>query len=180
MRTAPVISLVLVVAVIALGAQSPIEPKVQALLMQLFPSAAGFSPKGGEPPHYKVYAGDPRAGAQATVGFAFWTTELEPLERGFDGPIKILVGMDTKGILAGIIVVDHHEPYGNFSVDLPRFPAQFRGKSIRDAFKVGADIDAVSRATMTITSASRAIKNSARRVARQLLAPPAGDDAASR
>ena len=50
--------------------------------------------------------------------------------------------MDTKGVLTGIIVVEHHEPYGNFSVDRPAFAAQFRGKNIRDAFKVGADVDA--------------------------------------
>ena len=61
----------------------------------------------------------------------------EPLERGYDGPIKILVGLDSKGILTGIVVAEHNEPYGNFSVDLPRFPAQFRGKNIRDPFRVG-------------------------------------------
>jgi len=43
--------------------------------------------------------------------------------------------MDTKGILTGIVVVEHHEPYGNFSVDTAGFAAQFRGKNIRDAFK---------------------------------------------
>ena len=80
--------------------------------------------------------------------------------------------MDTKGILTGIIVTDHHEPYGNFSIDPPQFAAQFKGKNIRDPFKVGADIDAVSRASISITSASRAIRNSARRMARQFLTPP--------
>ena len=85
----------------------------------------------------------------------------------------MLVGMDVKGILTGVIVVEHHEPYGSFSVEPPRFAAQFRGKSIRDPFKVGGDVDAVSRASITITSATRAVKNSARRVARQLLQPPA-------
>ena len=107
------------------------------------------------------------------AGFAFWTTELEPLERGYDGPIKILVGMDPKGVLTGIIVAQHHEPYGNFSIEPPAFAAQFRGKNIRDPFKMGGHIDAVSRATMTVSSAARAIRNSARRVARQLLTPPA-------
>ena len=97
---------------------------------------------------------------------------MEPLERGYDGPIKILVGMDTKGILTGIIVVQHHEPYGDFSIDTPEFAAQFKGKSIRDPFRVGADIDAVSRATITVTSAARAIRISARRIATQLLVPP--------
>jgi hypothetical protein len=69
-------------------------------------------------------------------------------------------------------VAAHNEPYGNFSIDMPRYPEQFRGKSVRDPFRVGGDIDAVSRATMTVSSATRAVRNSARRVARQLLTPP--------
>jgi len=104
---------------------------------------------------------------------AFWTTDLQPLERGYDGPIKILVGLDTKGIITGIIVTEHREPYGNFSIDLPQFAAQFKGKSVRDPFKVGADIDAVSRASISIGSATRAIRNSARRMARELPLPEA-------
>ena len=79
--------------------------------------------------------------------------------------------MDTSAVLTGVIVVDHHEPYGYFSVDKPDFPAQFKGKSIGDPFRVGGDIDAVSRATMTVTSSARAVRDSARRVARQLLTP---------
>jgi len=98
--------------------------------------------------------------------------ELMPLARGYDGPIVMLVGLDTKGILAGVIVTDHHEPYGSFSVEPPEFAAQFKGKDIRDAFKVGGDIDAVSRATISVTSATRAIKNSSRRIARQYLTAP--------
>jgi hypothetical protein len=49
---------------------------------------------------------------------------------------------------------------------------QFAGKDIRDPFRVGEDVDAVSRATITITSSSRAIRNGARRIARALLTPP--------
>ncbi len=160
-----------VLAARAVVAQGGIDAKQEALLKRLFPAATAFSPKGGDPPHFKAFSGDARSG-QTLLGLAFWTTELEPFERAYDGPIKILVGMDPKGVLTGVIVTEHHEPYGNFSVDLPGFAAQFRGKSIRDAFKVGADIDAVSRATISVTSASRAVRNSARRVARQLLAPP--------
>ena len=159
-------------AIVSAGAQAPLDSKLQGQLKRLFPGATAFSPKGGDPPHFKAFAGDGRAGSQALLGLAFWTTELEPLERAYDGPIKILVGLDPKGILTGIIVVEHHEPYGDFSVDPPQFAAQFKGKNIRDPFRVGADIDAVSRATVSITSASRAVRNSARRVARQLLAPP--------
>ena len=153
-------------AVVVLAAQPTIDSKTQSNLKRLFPSATAFTPKGGDPPHFKAMNG------ASLLGLAFWTTELQPLERAYDGPIKILVGMDTKGVLTGVIVVEHHEPYGNFSVDTAGFASQFRGKSIRDAFKVGVDVDAVSRATISITSASRAIRNSARLAARQLLPPP--------
>jgi len=114
----------------------------------------------------------PRLHGKTIVGLAFWTTELEPLERGYDGPIKILVGLDTRGLITGIVVAEHHEPYGNFSIEPPQFAAQFREKDVRDRFRVGADVDAVSRASITIGSATRAIRNSARRIARTYLTPP--------
>jgi NosR/NirI family nitrous oxide reductase transcriptional regulator len=141
-------------------------------LIQLFPEAENFSPKGGTPPHVKAYRPTGADKQPVLLGFAYWTTELEPLERGYDGPIKMLVGMDTKGILRGVIVTEHREPYGDFSVDRPEFAAQFKNKNIRDPFRVGADIDAISRATITVTSASRAVRNSSRRIARALLTPP--------
>jgi transcriptional regulator of nitric oxide reductase len=159
-------------AMVTLPAQGTPDPQLRAQLTSLFPAAAQFSGKGGDPPHYKAFGAV--GGSAPVVGYAFWTTELEPLERGYDGPIKILVGLDPKGILAGIVVVDHNEPYGNFSIEPPRFAAQFRGKNIRDAFRVGADVDAVSRATITISSAARAVRNSARRVTRQLLGAKGG------
>ena len=158
---------------VSLPAQSAIDATLRTQLSSLFPAAAQFSGKAGDPPHYKALGRDASA---PVLGYAFWTTELEPLERGYDGPIRILVGLDPKGILAGIVVVSHNEPYGNFSIEPPRFAAQFRGKNIRDPFRVGADVDAVSRATITVSSAARAVRNSARRVARQLLSPAADAD----
>jgi NosR/NirI family nitrous oxide reductase transcriptional regulator len=150
------------VALTMAGGQTP-----DSRMRQLFPSATTFSPKGGDPPHIKAYNG------QTLVGYIFWTTELLPLERAYSGPIAILVGLDTKGILTGISVGEHHEPYGDFSIDPPAFAAQFRGKDVRDPFKLGEDIDAVARATITMSSAVRAVRNSSRRVARTFLTPPA-------
>ena len=77
--------------------------------------------------------------------------------------------MTIDSVLTGVIVVDHHEPYGYFSVDTPAFSTQFKGKSIRDRFRVGDDVDAISRASLTVGSSVRAIRDSARRVASQLL-----------
>jgi NosR/NirI family transcriptional regulator, nitrous oxide reductase regulator len=168
MRTHVTIGLALVAAAAVLLAEpGQNEARLQAQLRQLFPQAASFSPKSGEPPHFKALDAK-----QDVTGYAFWTTELEPLERGYDGPIKMLVGLDPRGVLAGIVVAEHNEPYGNFSIDLPRFSEQFRGKRLSDPFRVGGDIHAVSRATMTVASAARAVRNSARRIARQLLTPP--------
>jgi NosR/NirI family nitrous oxide reductase transcriptional regulator len=167
-----ILAILVVAAAAVAAAQAPVDSKQEAQLRRIFPDAASFAPKGGEPPHFKVFKKDPASGAPVLAGLAFWTTELDPLERGYDGPIKILVGMDTTGVLTGVLVADHHEPYGYFSVDLPEFAAQFKGKNIRDPFRLGADVDAVSRATMTVGSASRAVRNIARRVATQLLTPP--------
>jgi NosR/NirI family nitrous oxide reductase transcriptional regulator len=164
--------MLLLAGMVAADGQTTADPKLQEQLKKLFPSAVSFSPKEGTPPHFTAYGKDPKSGSQMILGYAFWTTELEPLERGYDGPIKILVGMDPKGVLAGIVVAQHREPYGYFSVDLPEFSETFAGKSIRDPFKLHEDIDAISRATMTMTSSVRAIKNSSRRVARALLTPP--------
>src|SRR5262245_65416613 len=169
-------ALALGVALLAVGAsgQSSNDAELTAQLKKLFPNAASFSAKTGTPAHYKAF-GPPAAGGKEgeLLGLAYWTTELEPLERGFDGPIKMLVGLNTEGKIAGVIVTDHREPYGYFSVALPEWPKQFEGKSIKDSFKVGTDVDAISRATISVTSASRAIRNSSRKIARAYLAPPA-------
>src|SRR5262245_34591809 len=165
-----VIATVFAAGTVAVTGQSGIDGRTQVQLERLFPTATAFSPKVPVPPHYKVYKDD-ASGQRTLLGVAFWTTDLEPLERGYDGPIQILVGMDMKGILTGVAVGQHHEPYGYFSVDKKEFAQQFVGKDIRDPFKVGEDIDAVSRASISIGSATRAIRNSARRVARQLLTP---------
>ena len=166
-----VVALIVPAVTLPFTPQTGAEAVLQGQLKRVFPAATSFSSKqAGPPPHFIAYTGE--GNSRAIAGYVFWTTELEPLERGYDGPIKMLVGMDTKGILTGVLLTQHHEPYGNFSIEPPRFAAQFKGKDIRDPFKVGADVDAVSSATITITSASRAIRNSARRVARALLAPP--------
>lgn len=144
-----------------------VDRSLSEQLKRLFPAAASFSPKGGSPPHFKALGKDAHGG-EVVLGYAFWTTELEPLERGYDGPIRILVGLNANATLAAIVVAQHREPYGDFSIEPPEFAAQFKGKRLTDPFRVGTDIDAVSRATITVTSATRAVRNSARRFARQL------------
>jgi NosR/NirI family transcriptional regulator, nitrous oxide reductase regulator len=171
MRKVCVVLLASLVALSVAVAQTPLDPTLEARLKKVFPAATSFSTKqSGPPPHFVAYTG---SGAARTVaGYVYWTTETAPLERGYDGPIKMLVGIDMKGILTGVLVTEHHEPYGYFSVEPPQFAAQFKGKNIRDSFKVGADVDAVSRATITITSSASAIRKGGLAIARSLIAPP--------
>ena len=138
-------------------------------LRDVFPDATDFSPRTGDPPRFEAFQTDQQTRRRVLAGFVFYTTDLEPLEQGYEGPIKILIGMTIQGTLTGIKVIEHQEPFGYFSVDTSSFRTQFRGKSVLDRFRVGRDVDAISRATITVQSATRAIRHSARRIARQYL-----------
>lgn len=148
----------------------PVEP--EALLKRLFPSAVAFVRKNVDWPLYNAYAADPRTNPSAPLlGYAFWTTDVVPEERGFKGSIMMLVGMSGAGILSGVIVDYDPDPYGPTSVETPEFIGQFKGKSIRAPFRIGEDVMAVSRASVSTSSAIRAIRDSSRAVARRVLTP---------
>lgn len=149
------------------------NPKPDAHLKQLFPAAVAFSPLEGTPLHFKAYGVDPKANPNtAPIGYAFWTTDIVPEERGYHAAMHFLVGLDLKGVITGVVLDYDSEPYGYFSIQPPEFVAQFKNKSVRDPFKLGQDIDAVSRATITMSGAVRAIRDSSRAMARQFLTPP--------
>ena len=115
----------------------------------------------------KAYETDPETGANTLLGFVFLTTDIVPDERAYGGPIEILAGMTVYGVITGIHLVRHREPWGPFSIERPDFAPQFVGKSILDPFEVGNDIDAITRVTITLDGATRAIRKSARQIARQ-------------
>ena len=155
---------------LALATRIITNPNPASELKQLFPNAVSFSPLAGDPLHYVAYAVDPKVNPAAPpLGIAFWTTDMVPEEHGYHGPIHILVGLDLKGTITGAIVDYHSEPYGYFSVEPPKFGAQFKGKTIRDPFVVGRDVEAVSRASISIASATRAIRDGSRIAASKLL-----------
>jgi transcriptional regulator of nitric oxide reductase len=173
-KVAALAMLVCMAGALVVAAERIVTHPAEPYLKRLFPSAVAFSPFGGTPLHYTAYAVDPKTNPSAPpVGYVFWTTDVVPQEYAYHGPLHILVGMDTSGIISGAIVVYHSDPYGYFSVEPPEFAAQFKGKSIRAPFQVGVDIQAVSRASISIASGTRAIRDSARIIARQFLDPNA-------
>src|SRR5438128_3189237 len=144
-----VLFLVIVMLPLALG-QTTLDRALEAQLKRVFPAATAFSTKQTRPlPHFVAYTGSP--GSPTIAGYIFWTTELEPLERGYDGPIKMLVGLDTTAHLTGILVTEHHEPYGYFSVDLSEFAQQFQGKDIHEQFKVLTSVAAIYTGAISTT-----------------------------
>lgn len=176
MRRVAALLVILCAAGVALAAADRIftNPTPEGHFKKLFPNAVAFSPLAGMPLHYNAYAVDPKKDPAAKpVGYIFWTTDMVPNEHGYHGAIHILVGLNLDATINGVVVDYDSEPYGYFSVQPPEFAAQFKGKSIFDKFQPGADVDAVSRATLTINSATRAIRDSTRLVARALLDPNA-------
>lgn len=141
----------------------------QEHMQDVLPEADAFSSKEGNPPYFKAYKTDPQSNLRKVVGLAFFTSDVEPRERGYEGPIKIAVGMNLQGVITRIKTVAHREPYGYFSVDLPRFAEQFEGKSITDRFRVGRDVDAISSATMSVGTAARSIRKGGRKILKQYL-----------
>jgi transcriptional regulator of nitric oxide reductase len=168
------ITSVMLVAIVQVNAdrQSTLTG-LEADFAVMFPAATRFTEETGGPPHIQAFR--VTNDSEELLGFAFLTLDIEPLERGYEGPIEMLVGLDVNGKLTGVEMIKHREPYGYFSIDLPEFTAQFLNKSILDRFRVGEDIDGITTATITVSSATRAIRKSARRIASAFLAGTSGN-----
>jgi len=152
----------------------PLDEQIQ----QLFPKATRIEPKQENPPVHSVYQLDD------LLGYAFESTDYSNLQ-GFSGkPIRLLIGMDTQGVLAGVTVLEHHEPvflHGLGEQSLFDFVEQYQQKSIGKPIVVGGGkggtsagdsvtrIDGVSKATVSVVILNETVLLSALNVARKLL-----------
>ncbi len=136
-----IITILLITATSSLLAWSP--PKEKGHLKELMPEAEYFSEKFSHPPRYEGY----RTGLfnrKIKIAVAFLTTDLFPKET-----LRILIGMDMKGRVTGIKILSHEESAAGLKIEEEWFQAQFRGKTIRDDWIIGRDIDAISGATIS-------------------------------
>lgn len=141
-------------------------------LQEVMPAADIFSSKQGEPPVFRAFKTAAGSSEAELIGYVFTTPDLPPVQLGFSGPIDMLVGMDLQGRLTGVKVLHYRESYRSFRGDFivtSGFPEQFRNKNIEDEFRVGRDVDGMSRATISSWAAARGIRNAARRVAQAYL-----------
>lgn len=155
-------------SLLSLGQSSlPVTPE---LLLEVFPQASRFSEKSGSPPVITAYADSVEG--ESVVGYIFETKDFPPEEVGYSAPIEVMAGLDMTGTLTGIKVLFYRESYKSIRGDFlatERFPNQFEGKNVTDGFRVGRDIDGVSRATITSWAVSRGIRNAGREVAQAYL-----------
>lgn len=174
-------SILLVVATLCFAAVGFIPQAVNAqaalavdpaLMKQVFPGADSFSAKEGVPPVYRAYSEATGSAAPNLIGYLFETPDLPPEQIGYSAPIEMLVGMDLEGTITGMKILYYRESYRSIRGDFlatERFPNQFADKNIIEGFRVGRDIDGVSRATISSWAVSRGIRNAARRVAQTYL-----------
>ncbi|MGQ9617143.1 MAG: 4Fe-4S binding protein [Spirochaetota bacterium] len=142
-----------------------LEPEI---LRRVIPQADFFSEKKGDPPFYEAYTEED--GNVKKVGICFLTTEVFPEERGYGGPIGVLVGLDMRGVITGIHIVFHRETESYVRpMYEPWFTDQFRGKGVWDALTPGKDIQGITRATITSGAVARVVRRSARTMASRYL-----------
>jgi Na+-translocating ferredoxin:NAD+ oxidoreductase RnfG subunit len=137
-------------------------------LERVMPEADRFTDRQGQPPVFEAYRTDSSTGRETLAGYVFLTSDLPPEQMGFNGPIEVLVGMDLRGVLTGIVVGRYDESLQSSRGDFlatDGFQEQFAGKSILDAFQVRRDVDGITGATITVDAMSRGIRNAAREIA---------------
>ena len=160
---------------------APLQAQIvtEDLMRRVMPDASSFGLKSGEPPVYPAYGTAGDAADPELIGYIFATRDFQPEEIGYSAPIEVLAGINLEGTLTGIEILFYRESYKSIRGDFlntERFPQQFINKFIGDGFRVGRDIDGVSRATISSWAAARGVRNSARRVAEVYLDADESDD----
>lgn len=81
---------------------------------------------------------------------------------GFAGPIEVIVGVDRKGIITGIEILNHRETPGlGARITEDFFLSKFKGKQLGDEIKLkrdGGRIDAITGATISARAVSEGVE----------------------
>lgn len=141
----------------------------------VLPAADSFSPRKGRPAYVEGYA--TLDGVRKLVGYAFLSTDIVDIPAYSGKPIVTLIGMDTKGIVTGVKILQHSEPIllvGIPESELTRFTKQYVGKFVGDKIEVGSaregaiGVDAISGATVTVIAENQVILRAGYQIAKQV------------
>jgi sulfite exporter TauE/SafE len=113
------------------------------------------------PPHFVVYEGE--GSAKNEKGYVVSSTCCDSGISGYGGPIPMLVGIESSGVIHDIKILENRETPSYSSAVFSRiYLDSFRGKSVDDPFEVGKDVDAVSGATITLKAFVKTLENTVR------------------
>lgn len=144
----------------------------------VFPGAARFSERMGQPPYVEAY-GPAQGGKAPLLGYVMLSTDITDIPAYSGKPVVTLIGMDRQGRYVGVKVLKHSEPILLLGIPesaLLNFNKQYIGKSVKDKIEVGqsrADegvlgVDAISGATVTVIAQNQVLTTATAAVARQV------------
>lgn len=157
-RLYPVIlvTLIVLVSAVLLGFTNDItkdkiagqeSAQVQGMLKEMFPNMTSFTLENDI---YAVLEND------TTIGYGFVAVGT-----GYGGEISILVGLENKTTVKGIVIISQDETPGLGSkVAEEPFTSQFAGVDIDDV-RLGGEIDAITGSTISSTAVVEAVRNAA-------------------
>ena len=133
---------------------------------EIIPGADRFGPIEGTPPAVKVFSGE------SLLGYAFLNADIVNAT-GYSGkPIEIMVGLDTKGVIRGGKLVEHHEPIVLVGIPVAKVNAFINGyvgyNVLETAGKITdrPPVDLISGATVSTIVIGESMVRSALKVAR--------------
>ena len=84
------------------------------------------------------------------LGIVFYTGDVEHDIYGYSDKVHLLVGMDNKGIIKGVKVLQHQETPGFFrKIVTAKYLDRFKQKKAVEALMPNKDVDTVTGATVT-------------------------------
>ena len=127
--------------------------EINRALSAVLPAASSYEEKSktinGEEIHY--YIG---LLAKRKVGIV-----VPVSSNGYGGPINMMVGIDSEGIVSGVKIISLLETPGlGLNATEPSFLGQFKGKRLEDKLKAKLDIQAITGATITSQAVANGVK----------------------
>jgi len=121
--------------------------QVRGMLKEMFPNMTSLTLENDI---YAVLEND------TTIGYGFVA-----VGRGYGGEISILVGLENKTTVKGIVIISHDETPGLGSkVAEEPFTSQFAGVDIDDV-RLDGEIDAITGSTISSEAIVEAVRNAA-------------------
>jgi len=183
--------LLLALFVMALGwaLAAPVQAGVMTKesLRQAFPSPIIVGDKDADIPVWPIFKQD--ATATPLIGYVFESIDLAPIP-GFSGtPFNLLIALDAKGEFMDVKVLSQHEPVfveGLGEEPMLRFVDQYKGLSLKQNIKIGAEknnggnanvyIHGVSKATASVRILNQSLLSASLKVARAKMGYAQGRD----